>query len=102
MAYWRGPYLYRSRREGKRVVSEYLGCGESAACLAQLEAVEADRREGERMAKAQRRERERALDSRMNQAEGLLRQLTRAALLANGYHAHKGQWRRRRHDSAGD
>ena len=38
MAYWRGPYLYRSKREGRRVVTEYLGRGEFAGIMAAVDA----------------------------------------------------------------
>jgi len=55
-------YFYRKRRNGGRVVSEYLGAGPDA----------------------------------VDQACHLIRTLVDAVLLLNGYHTHKGQWRKKR------
>ncbi len=98
MAYKRGGYWYRSRREGRRVVTDYLGNSELAALLAEDDAMEAAERELERQAERARREREREIDAQVDAAGDELRLLVRAHLLANGYHQHKGQWRRRRDD----
>lgn len=98
MAYKRNGYWYRSRREGRRVVTDYLGNGLLAELLAEDAAMEAAQRKLEREAQAAEREREREIDRAIDQAGDELRLLVRACLLANGYHNHKGQWRRRRDD----
>jgi hypothetical protein len=91
-----GLYYYRKRREGGRVISEYIGRGELAKAIATLDALDRERRELER--EAWRLEREEILEhGRMvDQAGDTVRMLTRAWLVAHGYRAHRGQWRRKR------
>ena len=89
-------YYYRKRRQGGRVVSEYVGAGEHGAAAARRDVLaRADR---ERMQQEQIRERERllALEQAGADAEDHVHLVMRAWLLAAGYHTHKGQWRRRR------
>jgi len=89
-------YYYRKRREGNRVVSEYLGSGELAGAIAALDQIEREEREYKRWVERQERE---ALDREAGQVDevlDLIRTLTHAALIASGYHTHKGQWRKRR------
>lgn len=87
---------YRKRREGRRVVSEYIGAGELAQLLAQCDALEREDRERERETWraecAARDEVDRALDN----ALALGRALLAGAMLATGHHTHKGTWRHRR------
>jgi hypothetical protein len=85
-------YYYRKRRDGDRVVSEYVGAGELAQTAAILDALEREIRRAER----QKREEARALDAQIDEVCDLNRALTYAALLVAGYHTHKGQWRRKR------
>ena len=89
-------YYYRKRREGKRVISEYVGRGELAEAIATLDALNRHEQEGERAALRDEREAQRDVDQVIDAAEELLRVVTGAVLLASGYHRHKGQWRRRR------
>ncbi len=98
MAYRRGRYYYRSKREGQRVVTEYLGGGEIAELTAQIDARERQREAEERVAIRAEKERQREIDRAIDTASDLLRELTQAVLVASGYHTHKGQWRRRRDD----
>ena len=86
-------YYYRKRRQGGRVVSEYVGAGELAETCAQLDALERQLRQAER----QRLQELRALDAQLNHVCDLIRALTYAALLTTGHHTHKGQWRKKRH-----
>jgi hypothetical protein len=93
----RGRYYTRSRRAGGRIVRQYVGTGPVAELAAAADAL---RREGRR-ARAAALQAERA---RWEAARAALRRfaagadlLTRAALLAAGYHQHdRGAWRRRR------
>jgi hypothetical protein len=39
-----GLYYYRKRREGQRVISEYIGAGEFAQAIATLDALDRERR----------------------------------------------------------
>ena len=89
-------YYYRKRREGGHVVSEYVGRGEVAELIADLDMLEKARREAEREDWRQEQAEITTLDQMLDEVEGVIRTLTRAYLLAAGYHTHKGQWRRRR------
>ena len=97
MAYQRGGYWYRSVRNGRQVGKEYLGAGELGALVAQFDALEAERRAWEREELRATIEGQAAIDAKLDAAGAALRALTRAALLANGYHQHKGTWRKARH-----
>jgi hypothetical protein len=89
-------YYYRKKRVGGRVVSEYVGAG----LLAELSAQSAE--QDQRRAKIERRkwrktvEAEVAIDRLMSDAGRLVKALTDATLAINGYHRHKGQWRKRK------
>ena len=86
-------YYYRKRRQGDRVISEYVGAGELAEACAALDTLEREVRRAAR----ERRRADRALDAQVGQACDFIRALTCAALLVSGYHTHKGQWRKKRH-----
>jgi hypothetical protein len=87
-------YYYRKRREGGRVVSEYVGKG-YAGELAQMFDGE-DRQEAEHKRRELRKAQRTAagIDAPMREAEELTRLILQAHLLLAGYHTHKGQWRK--------
>jgi hypothetical protein len=80
-------YLYHKRRVGRRVFSEYVGSGPLAELIAERET--ADR-------EARKAEREEEPDPEIAELYELAMLLARAHLLAEGYHQHRGNWRRRR------
>lgn len=89
-------YYYKKRREGDRVVSEYVGGGlviSLAERQAEIEKAQREAalalRQAERMSLA---EIDRQLDSFSKMVDALMT----AELLTLGYHQHKRQWRRRR------
>ena len=89
-------YFYRKRREGDRVVSEYVGGGELVH-LAEYEAKkqrEQRQRERERMAAERMSIAE--LDAGLDRLDDVIDTLIAATLVRAGYHSHKGQWRKRR------
>lgn len=96
MAYKRGRYYYRSKREGQHVRTEYLGTGVLALAIAELDAEERERQRQEQAIVRAEQEAQRAIDRKIDEEGDLVRTLTRAVLLVSGYHNHKGQWRRRR------
>ena len=87
-------YYYRKRRQGDRVISEYVGAGQLAETEAALDNLERQIRRAQR----RRRQEHRALDAQVNQICDLIRILTDSVLLINDYHTHKGQWRKKRND----
>ena len=92
-----GRYYSRSRREGRRVVREYVGAGEVAKLAAQLDAIERDKRLTDRECARIDRERAEVLDGPLDELDEVADLLVRAALVAAGYHQHnRGNWRKRR------
>ena len=90
-------YFYLSKRVGDRVVSEYIGRGEAGDLLAQLKQLEREEcgeRRAEKLAEREAAEREeRVVADWFDQIETI----ATGAMLAAGYHKHRGQWRKRRH-----
>jgi hypothetical protein len=85
-------YYYRKRRLGDQVISEYVGAGQLAETAAALDTLEQELRRAERAGWETRL----ALDARIDEVCDLLSTLAYAALLAAGYHQHRGQWRVKR------
>ncbi|MBV8316763.1 MAG: hypothetical protein JOZ53_17635 [Planctomycetaceae bacterium] len=89
-------YYYKSERVGGRVRSTYFGSGELATAVA---ALEAEAREGR---EAGRRERRAARDQADAEERAIaawfdgIQAVAEAAMIAAGFHKHRGQWRRRR------
>ncbi len=94
-----GRYYYRKERHGTRVTSTYVGSGPVAALIVEYEEL----RKAEELYK-------RSLFKRQQQqikqqatlvlgTEADVRELVKAVLIANGFHQHKRQWRKRmQHD----
>lgn len=87
-------YYYRKEREGSRVRSVYVGGGEMATLIAQLDAMQSDEREGKRIRARMERERIEEQEADVNRVCAVVETLTTSALLAAGFHTHKRQWRR--------
>jgi hypothetical protein len=94
---WERGYYYRVRREGRRVVREYVGTGRIAELAAQLDALERQKRAAEAAAWRAEKARLDALDAKVSALIDLTDLAAAAALLAAGFHQHKRQWRRKRH-----
>ena len=94
-------YFYQSERQGGRVVSRYVGSGEVASLMAELGAIDRERREIERMDRRASGSRPSGSPSRIARACRKLTVAAEAILEGSGYHRHhRGQWRRRRTMSA--
>ncbi|MBN9520692.1 hypothetical protein J0H58_19605 [bacterium] len=88
-------HYYTARRVGGRVVKEYVPDA-VAPLAAQLAAEQRAERDAERAAIAQARAELDALADVVAPLDELAGLLHRAAMIAAGYHKHKGQWRKRR------
>jgi hypothetical protein len=89
-------YYYKSERQGGRVKTTYFGAGESGLLISLLDAE--DREEKEENRKQRRAEREEfALEEKSigDWFDGIQAEAD-AAMIAAGFHRHKGQWRRKR------
>ena len=92
-----GTYYTRSRREGGRVVREYIGGGVLGESAAQLDAEKRRVREEEASTWREERKSMEALDMPVEALCRAAEILTRAVFVAAGYHQHnRGEWRRRR------
>jgi hypothetical protein len=94
---WERGYYYRVRKVNGRVVREYFGAGEVAHLVAQMDALERERRRLEALEKRQEKDELEALDAELKPVTERIDLAARAALLAAGFHLHKrGEWRKRR------
>jgi hypothetical protein len=89
-------YYYHKYREDGRVVSEYVGGGELGELWIAFYVLAKAYKEINRKAWQQERAEMKALDQTISEVQEPILTLTRAWLLAAGYHTHKGQWRKRR------
>jgi hypothetical protein len=97
MAWFKGRYYYRSRREGRRVVREYIGSGELAEIAARYDELDRQEKREEALALRQAKEDLARLDAAMRESWTSVETVARAALLAAGYRQHKrGEWRKPR------
>jgi hypothetical protein len=90
------PYYYRSRREGGRVVKDYVGAGEVAEIVAHVEESVRRRREEEAARWQEELTCLTVLASPVAELCGTAEILARACLVSAGFRRHKGEWRRRR------
>lgn len=92
----RGLYYTRSKRKMGRIVREYIGTGDYGLVIAHQDDIERQQRQAE-VARWQRQKAEdERLDADIDQFCRLADNVVHAALLAAGYHNHRGQWRKRR------
>jgi hypothetical protein len=92
-----GLYYTRSRKEDGRVVREYVGGGVLGEMAAQMDAEERQRRKEAAADWREERQNLEALDAHVEELYGMAEILSRAVLVAAGYHQHnRGEWRLRR------
>ncbi len=89
-------YYYRKEREGASVRSVYVGSGETARLIAQLDELQTDEREGKRALARIEREQWQEQDAELAALSKIVDEVTAATLIAQGFHRHKRQWRRKR------
>jgi hypothetical protein len=91
-----GRYYTRSRREGGRVVREYVGRGPLAELAAQEDRERRELEEARREREGEEMERLRALAAPVLEVSEAAEILAHAHFVAAGYHRHKGEYRRAR------
>ena len=96
MGWEKGRYYTRSQKVNGRVVREYVGCGEIGRLAAELDAMERTRREHERKAWQREKEEIEAFDNAIAKVCDLGDKAAKSAMVAAGFHNHRGTWRRRR------
>jgi hypothetical protein len=89
-------YYYRKQRSGRNVTSEYVGNGPLAQLISSLDQEEWEERSLVRTRWKKQKKEVLTMDADLATIHELTISLVRAALLTEGYHPHKGQWRRKR------
>jgi len=89
-------YFYRKEREGSRVKSVYVGRGEIAHMVAQLQSSSPLLEKYARTMRSPEQVKLEKAEAALEQVSELIQLTTEAALLAAGFHTHKRQWRRMR------
>ncbi len=85
-------YYYRKRRDGQRVISEYVGSGALAQEATAFRAIACEVRQARRRRWAAIC----AVDDQVDQACDLIQALAYGTLMVTGHRMHKGQWRKAR------
>jgi hypothetical protein len=89
-------YYYRKRRDGDRVISEYVGSGETAEIIDIASRLEQSRKQEIRAGiQAQQMSMDR-INSMVDSHSEAVDSIVELHLLALGYHKHNRQWRRKR------
>ena len=96
MGWEKGRYYTRSTKVNGRVEREYFGCGEVGALVAQMDAIERERREWERECWRLEKEEMETFDTSVVKVCQMADIIAKAAMVAAGFHRHRGEWRRRR------
>ena len=93
-------YYYKKEREGASVKSVYVGRGEIAQMVAQIQSSSAlIERFARKMKSPEAIEQEKA-EAALDQLTNRIHVITQAVLLTAGFHTHKRQWRKIRHGRA--
>lgn len=92
-----GTYYYKKEREGDKVVSRYVGSGETASLFAQLAEMDADEKDYKRYEEQQRKAKAEQFEKELSEIEETFANLIAGYLLANGYHQTSSrEWRKKR------
>lgn len=92
-----GIYYYKKEREGDKVVSRYVGSGETASLFAQLDEMSAAEKDYKRYEEQQRKAKAEQFEKELSEIEETFENLITGYLLANGYHQTSSrEWRRKR------
>lgn len=77
--------------------SEYVGGGQAAQICAETDADERKQQAVRSANECRTRQAEAEIDGQINEVAKAISTIASSALLAAGYHKHKGQWRKRRY-----
>jgi len=89
-------YYYRKERDGSRVKSVYVGCGQTARMVSDLQNTSRLFEKAIAVAYPTELDRLKAQDAKLDQACDLINAMMQASLLAAGFHSHRRQWRKKR------
>jgi len=89
-------YYYKSEREGGRVKTSYFGGGESGLLMSLLQVEDRAEREADLAERRAERDADDAEERAVSNWFDDVQAVADAAMVAAGFHKHKGQWRRKR------
>jgi hypothetical protein len=89
-------YCYKSARVGGRVKSTYCGAGEGGSLMAEMVALERLERAADREELREQREEFMTEGAAVSEWFDGVQAVADVAMIAAGFHKHKGQWRRKR------
>lgn len=92
-------YYYRKTRVGRRVKSIYVGAGRLAKLSSDGDAAKRIQRLHRRRVVLAVKKDTHKSEKELENVYTLIHALTSSMLLINGYHLHKGQWRKMRNES---
>ena len=87
-------YYYRKHRRNGTCHSEYIGIGEFARLIAQLDSIEREQKKLELLEFQESLQREDEIDTQLQELSGVIKSITGMCLIVSGYHQHKRQWRK--------
>lgn len=93
---WKNGYYVRNRREGKTVVSEYIGNDDFAQLIARLDELERQQRQAAQAAEREELDRLAAEDARYAELDEVIGAVVAGLYIATGHHTHRRQWRKKR------
>lgn len=96
MAWAKGKYYYRRKRQGDKVISEYVGHGADAQLIALLDEHEREQARAKREAFRRKVTADRGQQKEIDAVGQVASDIVAAVLLVAGYHRHKRQWRKDR------
>jgi len=89
-------YYYRKERDGTRVKSTYVGRGEIAHMVSQIQSSSTVLERLLPLTRSSPMDATEKSETAIKQATRLIDLVTQAALIAAGFHSHKRQWRKKR------
>jgi hypothetical protein len=89
-------YYYKKERDGSRVKSVYVGRGEIAHMVAQIQSSSSLIERCARHMRSPEQVKYDKAEAALDLATDLIQLITEATLLTAGFHTHKRQWRRKR------
>lgn len=93
---WKNGYYVRNRREGRTVVSEYIGHDDFARLIARLDELERAERQAAQEAERQEIAKLAAEDARYAELDEVIGAVVAGLYIATGHHTHRRQWRKKR------
>jgi hypothetical protein len=90
-------YYYRKEREGSRVKSVYVGRGEIAHMISQIQSNSPLLDRLASLTNSSEAIKLEKTNAALKRSSDLVRLITQATLLSAGFHTHKRQWRKRRY-----